>query len=473
MGEGRLELSSDEMRAFGYRVIDLIVEHFDTLPDQPIGRKGARSALEAALREPIPETPASPDSVLDRLERDVFSNMLHVDHPRFFSFVPGPGNFASAMADALIGGLNVFTGTWFAGSGPAQIELVAVDWLRGICGLPETAGGLFVSGGSMANLTALAVARHARLGERIGEATVYASDQTHSSVLRALRVLGFMDAQVRILACDEEFRLPVAALRAALAEDRAAGLVPFCVVANAGTTNSGAVDPLPALADLCAAEAMWLHADGAYGAPAVLTEAGKTALVGMDRVDSLALDPHKWLFQSFESGCVLVRDRALLLETFQVMPEYLRDTQRGAEEVNFGNYGLQLTRSFRALKLWMSLQIFGLAEFRAAIGRGIALAELAERELGRDPAWQIVTAASLAVVTFRYAPPGMAPADVDALQGQMVEAMIEEGYALATSTMLKGRAALRLCTINPRTRDAEMIETVRRLGAIGARLSGA
>jgi aromatic-L-amino-acid decarboxylase len=471
MGEGRLELSSDEMRAFGYRVIDLIVDHFDTLPGQPIGRKGARSALEKALREPIPEAPASPDSVLDRLRRDVFSNMLHVDHPRFFSFVPAPSNFASAMADALIGGLNVFTGTWFAGSGPAQVELVAVDWLRRICGLPETAGGLFVSGGSMANLTALAVARRARLDDAIGGAIVYASDQTHSSVLRALRVLGFADAQVRILASDDEFRLPVESLRAAIAGDRAAGRMPFCVVANAGTTNSGAVDPLPALADLCAAETMWLHADGAYGAPAVLTGAGKAALRGMDRVDSLALDPHKWLFQSFESGCVLVRDRALLLETFQVMPEYLRDTHKGAEEVNFGNYGIQLTRSFRALKLWMSLQIFGLAEFRAAIERGIALAELAGRELGLDPVWQIVTPACLAVVTFRYAPPGMAPAEVDALQGHMVEAMIEEGYALATSTMLKGRAALRLCTINPRTSDEEMIETVRRLAAIGARLS--
>jgi glutamate/tyrosine decarboxylase-like PLP-dependent enzyme len=192
----------------------------------------------------------------------------------------------------------------------------------------------------------------------------------------------------------------------------------------------------------------------------------------MERVDSLALDPHKWLFQSLEAGCVLLRDRALLRDTFQVMPEYLRDTESGLEEVNFGNHGIQLTRSFRALKLWLSLQVFGLAAFRTAIARGIALAEIAEAELRRDPAWELVTPADLAVVTFRFVPAGMAPEEVEKLQGRMVEAMIEDGYALATSTMLKGRAALRLCTINPRTSDEEMVETLRRLAAIGRRLSG-
>jgi aromatic-L-amino-acid decarboxylase len=469
--DGRLQLSSDEMRAFGYRVIDLLVDHFDGLDSAPVGRKSSREALEAALREPPPEGPGDPAAILERLRSDVFSNLLHIDHPRFFAFVPGPGNFASAMADALAGGFNVFAGTWFAGSGAAQVELVTIDWLREICGLPAGAGGLFVSGGSMANLTALAVARRARLDDRIEGAIVYTSDQSHSSVLRALRVLGFAADQVRILPSDDLFRLSVDVLRAAVTADRAAGLRPFCVVANAGTTNSGAVDPLHALADLCAAEGMWLHADGAYGAPAILTEAGKERLKGMERVDSLALDPHKWLFQSLEAGCLLVRDRALLRDTFQVMPEYLRDTESGLEEVNFGNHGIQLTRSFRALKLWLSLQVFGLTAFRAAIARGIALAEVAEAELRRDPAWEIVTPADLAVVTFRFAPAGMAPAQVDGLQGRMVEAMIEEGYALATSTMLKGRAALRLCTINPRTSDEEMVETVRRLGAIGRRLS--
>ena len=467
-----LQLSGDEMRAFGYRVVDLLIGHVEGLHDAPVGRKAGRQELEALLREPVPNAPGDPIALLERLERDVFSNMLHVDHPRFFSFVPGPGNFVSVMADALAAGFNTFTGTWFAGSGPAQVELVVVDWLRQICGLPEAAGGLFVSGGSMANLTALAVARKAILADRIDGAVAYTSDQTHSSVKRALRVLGFAADQVRVLPCDDDFRLPVDALEQAIAADRAAGRTPFCVIANAGTTNTGAVDPLPALSALCKAEGMWLHADGAYGAPAVLSDAGRPLLDGMGGVDSLSLDPHKWLFQSFETGCVLVRDRALLLDTFQVMPEYLRDTQGVSEEVNFGNYGVQLTRSFRALKLWLSLQTFGLDAFRAAIARGIALAELGEAALRAGAAqWDVVTPARLGVVTFRYRPAGMADDQVDAFQGRMVEEMMTDGYALATSTVLKGRPVLRLCTINPRTRDAEIHETVRRLAVMGESLA--
>ena len=465
--DARLELSSDDMRRFGYRIVDLLVAHAEQLGGESVGRKAGRAELERLFREPLPEAPGDPLALLDRVERDILPNTLHVDHPRFFAFVPGPGNFVSAMADALAAGFNVFTGTWFAGSAAAEVELVVVDWLRALCGLPAEAGGLLVSGGSMANLTGLAVARHVRLGNAVEGAVAYTSDQTHSSVLRSLTVLGFSPGQVRALPSDADYRLPLDGLAAQVAADRAAGLTPFCVIANAGTTNTGAVDPLPALAALCKAEGMWLHVDGAYGAPAVLTEEGKAALAGLGEADSLSLDPHKWLFQSFETGCVLVRDRARLLETFQVMPEYLRDTHGGLEEVNFGNYGVQLTRSFRALKLWLSLKTFGLAAFRQAIARGLRLAELAERALRASPAWEIVTPARLAVVTFRYRADGLPLDEVDALQGRMVEAMMEEGHALATSTVLRGRPVLRLCTINPRTTDEDIAETVRRLEAIG------
>ncbi|HEX4737458.1 MAG TPA: aminotransferase class I/II-fold pyridoxal phosphate-dependent enzyme [Allosphingosinicella sp.] len=467
----RLELSGDEMRRLGHAMVEAVVAHFENLAEGPVGRRAPREELERLLREPIPETGRDPVAVLERIQRDILPNTLHVNHPRFFAFVPSPGNFVSAMADALASGFNIFAGTWFAGSAAAQIELVVTDWLREMCGLPEGAGGLFVSGGSMANLTALAAARHGRLDGRTEGAIVYMSDQTHSSVMRSLKVLGFAPEQIRILAADADFRLPLDALSAAIDGDLAAGLRPFCVVANAGTTNTGAVDPLAELADLCRQQDLWLHLDGAYGVPAILTEEGKAALAGVDLADSLSLDPHKWLFQTFESGCVLLRDRNLLLETFQVMPEYLRDTERGLEEVNFGNYGVQLTRSPRALKLWMSLQVFGLAGFRNAIARGVRLAELAEQALHQSEDWGIVTPAQLAVVTFRYRGGGMVDAEADALHGRVVEEMMAEGYALVTSTVLKGRPVLRLCTINPRTTDEEIEETIRRLTTIARRLS--
>ena len=466
-----LELSAEEMRALGHQVVELLVDHFAGIHDQSVGRKVGRAELPPLLAGDIPEEPSDAAELFRPLREQLFTNMLHVDHPRFFAFVPSPNNFVSVMADALAAGFNVFTGTWFAGSAPAQVELTVIEWLRQICGLPEGAGGLLVSGGSMANLTALAVARHVKLDDELAGAVAYISDQCHSSVGRALRVLGLPADRVRLVQATDEFRMSVEGLGAQIAADRSAGLRPFCVVANAGSTNTGAVDRLREIAKLCRVEDMWLHVDGAYGAPAILTDKGKQFLEGLELADSLSLDPHKWLFQSFEAGCVLVRDRSLLLRTFQVMPEYLRDTHGICEEVNFGNYGVQLTRSFRALKLWLSLRTFGVSNFRKAIARGIEIAEIAERELRANAEWEVVTPATLAVVTFRYIAGGLPTDEIDRLQGRIVEAMLADGYAIATSTVLNGRPALRFCTINPRTSNDEIRETIRRMAAIGRNLA--
>lgn len=463
-----LELPPEELRKLGYRIVDLLVERTATLPDRPVTGWGSRERLEALFREPPPDGPRDPEEVLARLERDLFPCFMPISHPRFFAFVPGPGNLVGALADALAAGLNPFLGTWFAGSGPAEIELVTLDWLRDLCGLPAEAGGLFVSGGSVANLTALHAARHARLqGEDPGRAVTYLSDQTHSSVERALAVLGFRPDQVRKLPADGAFRLPLDLLEREIAADRAAGRVPFCVVANAGTTNTGAVDPLPELADLCRREDLWLHADGAYGAAAVLCERGKRALQGLERVDSLSLDPHKWLFQPIEIGCVLVRDRRLLHDAFTIHPEYLQDVHRDREAVNFCDYGIQLTRGFRALKLWMSIQVFGMDAFRRAVDRGFDLAETAEAVLRESPSWEVTTPARMGIVSFRYVIPGRTEEELDELQIRIVDGLRAEGFALATSTRLRGRTALRLCTINPRTTDEDVRATIEHMARLG------
>ncbi|HYH46780.1 MAG TPA: pyridoxal-dependent decarboxylase [Thermoanaerobaculia bacterium] len=468
-----LELPAEEIRKLGYRIVDLLVERAATLPSRPVTGWGSREQLEALFREPAPERPRDPGEVLDRLERDLLPWFMPIAHPRFFGFVPGPGNLVGALADALASGLNPFLGTWYAGSGPAEIELVTLDWLRDLCGLPAEAGGLFVSGGSVANLTALHAARHFRLesrGEDPGRATVYLSDQTHSSVERALAVLGFRPEQIRKLPADGELRLPLPLLEEEIAADRAAGKIPFCVVANAGTTNTGAVDPFPGLADLCRREDLWLHADGAYGAAAVLCERGRKALAGLERVDSLSLDPHKWLFQPIEIGCVLLRDRRLLQDAFTIHPDYLQDVHRDREAVNFCDYGIQLTRGFRALKLWMSIQVFGMDAFRRAVDRGFDLAETAERILRESPRWEVTTPAQMGVVSFRYLPPGRVPGrteeELDALQTGIVDGLRAEGFALATSTRLHGRTALRLCTINPRTTDEDIRATIEHMARL-------
>jgi aromatic-L-amino-acid decarboxylase len=456
-----LELSPDEMRRLGHRVVDLLVERFAEIRERSVGAKRSPEELRSRFSAPAPLDPTDPHELLARLVKDVFPDNLCVDHPRFFAFVPGPGNFVSTMADALASGFNVFNGSWLGGSAAAALELNVVDWFRGFCGFPEAAGGLFVSGGSMANLTALHTARRAKLGDQIQNATIYFSDQTHYSVERALRVLGFAPQQFRKLTSDDRFRLPLDSLRAAIEADKTAGLRPFCIIANAGTTNTGAVDPLADLADLCAQENVWLHADGAYGAAAVICERGKAKLGGLERVDSLSLDPHKWLFQPFECGFVLVRDAGLLKSAFQLMPEYMRDVHRNTAETNMADYGVQLSRSFRALKVWLSIQTFGLAAFREAVTRGFELAEFAERELRSRGRFEILSPAEMAIVAFRFG-------NDDALQTKLVERMLQDGFAFLTSTTLKGKTALRLCTINPRTTEDDIVQTINRLERFAA-----
>lgn len=451
-----LQLTPEQMKAFGYQVVDLLVEHFAHLGELPVGARGRPEVLRAKLHAPPPEGPGDPFELLEFLRREVFPNNLKVDHPRFFAFVPGPNNFVSAMADTLAAGLNVFNGTWLGGSAAAMLELTVIDWLRSFCGLPESAGGVLVSGGSVANLTALAAARHAMLDDDLTGAVAYLSDQTHSSVVRALRVIGLRSPQIRTIESDGDFRLPVDRLRLAVEQDRAAGLRPFCVIANAGTTNTGAVDPLHELADFCEAEKLWLHADGAYGAAAAICRQGREALQGLQRVDSLSLDPHKWLFQTIECGCVLLRDRELLRRFYRVMPEYLRDVHRGEEEVHPCDYGIQLTRGFRALKLWLSIHTFGMDAFRRAVARGFELAECAERELRTVAGCRLVSPARMGVVCFDFP-------ESRVRTGEVVDGMLTDGFAFLTSTRLKGVECLRLCTINPRTTEEEVRETIRRV----------
>ncbi|HLK21697.1 MAG TPA: aminotransferase class V-fold PLP-dependent enzyme [Bryobacteraceae bacterium] len=458
-----LAFSPERMREIGYRVVDRLVEHLATLSSQRVGTKGDPAQLRTAFREPVPEQGSEFEAVLEQVER-VLANTMHVNHPRFFAYVPGPGNFVGAMADALVSGYNVFAGTWISGSGPAAVELTVLEWLRQLCGLPETAGGIFVSGGTLANLTALAVARHVKVSGPLEDATVYYSDQAHSSLEKAIRVIGVPAANWRKIPSDSGYRLPVRDLAQRIENDRASGKRPFCVIASAGTTNTGAIDPLPAISQLCREQDLWLHVDGAYGAAAVIAPRGRELLAGLELADSLSLDPHKWLFQPYEIGCVLLRNHDHLLDTFRILPEYLKDTQLHTDEFNFTDHGIQLTRNFRALKLWMSIKVFGLAAIRAAIEHGFQLAEFAEACLRKMPGWEIVTPAQMGIVCFRYTHVD------DAAHLRLVQTLLEDGFALITSTVLRGQTVLRTCTINPRTTDADVQQSLERLDRFARQL---
>lgn len=450
-----MKLTREQMREIGYKTVDKLIDHFDTLAEQSAGRKRSPAELYSTLQTPFAEQGMEFEAAMQILDRDVFPNRLNLAHPRFFAFVPGPSNFVSAMADALAAGLNVFNGSWISGSGPAALEMTVVDWLAGQCGFPASTEGLCVSGGSMANLTALGTARFAKLQNRIHGAVAYYSDQTHSSLIRAFHVLGFSADQLRCVPCDAGYRVSLTELTRMIDADVGAGLRPFCIVANAGTTSTGAVDPFAELSAIAQEHDMWLHADGAYGAAAMLCERGRAALHGLELCDSLSVDPHKWLFQPYELGCVLVKDGKLLKQAFQIHAEYLQDVHRYEEEINFCDRGIQLTRRFNALKLWLSLRVFGVAEFRRAVGRGFELADLAEAELRKSGDWKIVTGSQMAVVSFQH---------VRAVEHQaVVERMLKEGFAMLSSTVLNGHSALRLCTINPNTTDEDIVQTVEHL----------
>lgn len=453
------------MQALGEQALAMVIDHVEGLRDQPTTTTMSRRDAEQRLRTPLLDAPTPPEELLDLLAREVFPNAFRADHPRFYAFVPSPSNFVSAVGDFLTSGHNVFSGHWLASSAASQIELTVLEWLQTACGYPAGAGGVFVSGGSMANLSAIVVARETRLGGHDPQSVVYYSDQTHSSMSKGLRVLGFSKAQRRMVATDANFRLDVAALDAAIAADRANGMRPFCVVANAGTTNTGAVDPLPALADLCAREGLWLHVDGAYGAAAALHPRGAAALDGLGRADSITLDPHKWLFQPFEIGCLLVRDARLMQQAFRVEEDdhadYLADiTRHIQQEVNFFERGIQLTRSFKALKLWLSLRTFGLAAFRDAIQVGFDVADFAQRWLEADGRWEIVTPSQMGIVTFRWRGEGLSADAIDALTARTVDRLRADGYATVMSTLLRGRPALRLCPIHWDARTDEMQTTL-------------
>jgi aromatic-L-amino-acid decarboxylase len=470
---GHLALPPEEMKKLGYRVIDMIVAHIEGLPDKPVTRRASRSALDTLLMEPVPEEGIGMESILRTLDTVVFSTIMHLDHRRFFAFVPGPSNYIGVLADALASGFNAFSGTWLEASGSAEIERVTVEWLRQLLGFPPETRGLFVSGGSMANLTGLVVARRAVLGDRTGEGVLYCSDQTHSSVEKGFRILGFdPSTRLRKILSDDRCRLSLPHLKEAVLRDRDAGLIPFCVVANAGTTNSGAVDPVGQLADICRDEGMWLHVDGAYGAVSALTERGRTILGPLHLADSLSLDPHKWLFQPYEMGCILVRRGGLMRDTFRILPEYLRETEGPEEEINFCDLGVQLSRRFRALKLWMSVKYFGMGAFRRAVDHTLDLAEAAEAHLRGMKNWELVTGALLGVITFRYAPPGMPRDETDRLTGEIVRETIRRGYAMVSSTELADRKVLRMCTINPRATVDDVIDTLEHLNGIAVGFSG-
>lgn len=440
-----------------------LVQHVVTLPEQRIGTYATRPQMEELLREPVPETGQPFAEVLAEYQEKVFPYAMRVNHPRFLAFIPSAPSFVSILGDWLCAGTNFFAGVWKEAAGPTEVELLVLDWFRQMLGYPPETRGILTSGGSEANLTALVAARDRLPVADRGRAILYASEHRHYSVDRAVKVIGLTAEQIRVVPADDAFRLEPRFLLEQIRMDRHAGHLPWLVFANGGTTNTGAVDPLEALADVCEREKLWLHVDAAYGWPAVLTDEGRRLFAGVERADSITLDPHKWFGQTFEAGCVLVRDGRLLHETFALRPDYMRDVAAGDDEIDFCDHGLALTRRFRALKIWLSIKVLGLGWFRSLVTRCCRLAELAEMLL-REAGFEVLPGRPLSIVCFRV------PSADDGFQLEVCERARATGRTFLSTTKLRGQVWLRLCFINWRTTAAD-VEAVVRLLAEVAELS--
>jgi aromatic-L-amino-acid decarboxylase len=440
-----LALDRETMRQQGYRVVDLLVDRL--LDDAAPLKRAAPEEMRERLGGKPPAEPQPLEDVLARLEHDVLPYRSRVDHPRFLAFIPGSGTWPGALADFIASACNVYAGSWMESAGPSQVELEVLGWFKEWVGYPAEAAGSLTSGGSAANMTALACAREAKAGAMRGDLVLYVSDQAHSSIARAARILGFRPNQVRVLPTEDDLRLAPDSLATAIEADLRAGRSPLALSANAGSTNTGVVDPLPELAEVCRAHGVWLHVDAAYGGFAVLTERGRAALRGLELADSLTLDPHKWLYQPFECGCVLVREGRLLRSAFELTPDYLSDARAADQETNFGDLGLQLTRASRALKVWVSLQAFGLDAFRAAIDRSLDLAVHAAKRVDESDALELLAPPSLGIVCFRR---------LQADNAALAAALEASGVGLVSSTRLHGEFALRLCILNHTTTQEDV-----------------
>jgi aromatic-L-amino-acid decarboxylase len=448
-----LSVNPEDMRRLGYWVVDRTIEHLTTLDAQPAIRETEAGVLRRALGGPVPRDGHELDADLVTLADVVLANQQHGEHPRYFARVASPASYAGILADWLGTGMQSVASSWGGGSGPTTIELVALEWLRDALGLAPTSEGVLLSGGSMANITGIVTARSEN-----GDGVIYLADQTHSSIGRAMPAIGQPAGMVRKVSTDDAFRMSPRALIAEIEADIAAGRRPSVVVATAGTTNTGAVDDLPALAEICRRHGLWLHVDGAYGGPAALSSRGRSVMPGLDLVDSFVMDPHKWLFQPYDVACLFVREPGALERTFAMHPEYLADLD--GHEVDLHNRSLELTRRSRALKLWLTIRHYGIDVLAQAIERGIALAEYAQRAVEADERLEVVTPAQLGIVNFA------AKGCTDDDHRRAIAALNVEGRAAASSTVLRGRTVFRLCIINPGTTTQDLDFTIDRLAGL-------
>jgi aromatic-L-amino-acid decarboxylase len=461
-----LEFSASDMQALADQVVTRCIDHIASLPQQPSCGDVNAADLCRRLREAAPEGGTALAPLLDHVFGDLVPRSFTAPGPGYLAFIPGGGLYTAALADFISNTTNRYTGVWQAAPALLQLEANALDWLRGWMGFPEEGRGLFTTGGSMATFNAILCARERYLApDDIRRGVLYTSDQAHHSILKSAKLAGIMPDRVRAIPCDERYRMPIERLREAIAADRAGGLLPFAVVSSAGTTNTGAVDPLDAIADLCAAERLWHHIDGAYGAFFYLCEDLRAVLRGLSRADSLTLDPHKGMFLPYGTGALLVRDGAALRAAHEATADYLPAMPHPKDFYDPSQHGPELSRGFPGLRVWLSVKMFGTAAFRAALNEKRALTLDAAARVARLPHVVIDAPPELSLFAFHLTWPGATLADEDAATRALMTETTRRGRVMVTGAVARGRYLGRVCVLSFRTHAAQIDALVEDLEA--------
>ena len=456
-----LEPSASDMRDMAHAATEFLVDFIERLPNAPAS--DLDGALEAArrMREEPPEEGSPFNDLLQRVAEGAAKG-FNTTGPGYLAYIPGGGLFAAALADFLACGVNRFVNLWNPAPAFAEIEATVIRWLAQQFGYPAEARGILTSGGSMANFSAIVTARRTRLTEDFLRGTLYVSAQTHASVAKSAVLAGFPAANVRKVPCASGLEIDLEALTQLIKEDRAAGFQPFFLVANAGTTNTGAVDAIADCVEVARREGLWLHVDGAYGGFFQLTERGRALFRGIEDADSIVLDPHKGMFLPYGTGCLLVRNGRLLRDAHRVGADYLQDLAPEGEIPNFTDYSPELSRDFRGLRVWLPIKLHGLGAFRAALDEKLDLTQLLYEELRATPGFELRWRPRLTVVAFRYLP---ARGDPEDFNRRLLDRIIASKRVFLSSTMVDGRFTIRACIVSHRThrdRIEEAAEIIKR-----------
>ncbi len=474
----------DRARAFTDRLVGVYEELLRRLPELPVTRGEPSTVVRDALAIDVPEEPMDEDELLAHVRGIVFDHAFYPGHPRFMAYVSGAGTVPGAAADLLAAGVNMNVGGWLLSPAATEIELHLTRTFARWFGMPEGAGGIIVSGGAMANFVALKVARDRMAGWDVradGVAagprlTMYLSEETHVVSVRAADMLGLGSNAVRTIAVRDDYRVDVDALADAISRDRADGVRPFAVVASAGTVATGAVDPLNEIADLCAREGVWFHVDAAYGGPAAFTDDLRPVFAGIERADSIAFDPHKWLYTPLTGGCVLVRDLEHLPESFSYTASYtVQEKERTGRGVDGSQTGPQFSRGFWAFKVWLSLLAHGRRAYATRISHDAALARYLGARAEERPDFELACPVGLSITCFRYVPADLPDGPgrdeyLDLLNQRLMTDAQQDGRVFFSNAILRGRFVLRSCIVNFRT-EADDLDAVLDVAAeIGERL---